>query len=73
LRELRDKPPGARIPKLVIQRGTLADELRKAKDTSKLMILVPPFRFEVHDFARGIGRRNFKPAARGAILGANIG
>jgi hypothetical protein len=34
---------------------------------------MPPFRFEVHDFARGIRCRNFKSAALAAILGATIG
>src|ERR1700741_3605049 len=41
--ELNDRASSARFPKFVIQGGTFAHELRKAKGTSKSLILVPLF------------------------------
>jgi hypothetical protein len=52
--------PSTLFPKFVIHRGTLLHELRKAKGTSKSMILVPLFylKFLVGLAAGGAGTSN---------------
>ena len=57
---LRIPKPGTRFPKFVIRLSNLAREFRKAKGTSKFLILVPLFdlKFLIEIAAREAGTSN---------------
>ncbi len=64
----RAAKPSASFPKFVIPGGKHLHELRKQRGTSKPMIIVPLFDFEVPEQTCRARRRNFKSAALALIL-----